>query len=100
MQDGRAAVLRTAVEGGVEVNVSRRWFIGGAASAAILPPRLFAVSSSTPLAGTPRVKIGVLSDIHIKNCTFDGVENGNSLRGGYRNVTFENCTINGELFNM
>lgn len=41
-----------------------------------------------------------VSDIHIKNCTFDGVENGNSLRGGYRNVTFENCTINGELFNM
>lgn len=41
-----------------------------------------------------------VSDIHIKNCTFDGVANGNSLRGAYRNVTFENCTINGELFNM
>lgn len=41
-----------------------------------------------------------VSDIHIKNCTFEGVANGNSLRGGYQNVTFENCTINGELFNM
>ena len=48
-------------------NISRRWFIGGAASAAILPPRLFAVSASTPLAGTPRVKIGVLSDIHLRD---------------------------------
>ena len=41
-----------------------------------------------------------VSDIHIKNCRFDGVANGNNLQGGYQRVTFENCTINGETVNM
>ena len=41
-----------------------------------------------------------VNNIHIRNCKFDGVTNGNSLRGGYSDVTFENCTINGEKFNM
>ena len=38
-------------------------------------------------------------NILVKNSTFDGVAAGNSLRGAYKDVTFENCTINGEVIN-
>lgn len=54
-------------------NISRRWFIGGAASAAILPPRLLGASAAEALVGTPRVRIGVLSDIHINGADSERV---------------------------
>ena len=40
--------------------MTRRWFIGGMAAAAVLPRRVFA-----DFGGTPRLKFGIVSDIHI-----------------------------------
>ena len=48
----------------MSVNISRRWFIGGAASfGAFGGCRFF--SGSGFASGTPNVKFGVVSDIHI-----------------------------------
>ncbi len=41
-----------------------------------------------------------VNNIHFRNCNFDGVTDGNSLRGAYKDVTFESCSINGEDFEM
>ena len=36
-------------------------------------------------------------DIHVKDCKFNGVAEGNSIKGKTRNVTFDNLYINGGL---
>ena len=48
------------------MNVSRRFFIGGLASAAALGPReLFAAEPGISADGRPKLAFGVLSDVHI-----------------------------------
>ncbi len=39
-----------------------------------------------------------ITDVYLKNCTFDNVESSNSI-GGIKNVVLENVKINGEVFN-
>jgi hypothetical protein len=39
-----------------------------------------------------------ITDVHLKNCTFDNVEKLNTI-GGVKNVVLENVKINGEVFN-
>lgn len=45
--------------------VSRRWFIGGIAGAALSAPRLFAQAGAASASGA-KMKFGVLSDVHLK----------------------------------
>jgi hypothetical protein len=39
-----------------------------------------------------------ITDVYIKNCTFDNVQSSNSI-GGVKNVILENVKINGKVFN-
>ena len=39
-----------------------------------------------------------VKDVHLKNCNFSGVEQGNSIEFG-ENLVFENCLLNGEPMN-
>ena len=47
------------------MNLSRRLFLGSAATAACLSKSLMAIPTEAPLVGTARVKFGVLSDVHL-----------------------------------
>jgi len=59
------------------MNVSRRWFIGGAASLGAFQGCRF-MESAVGLSGLPRLKFGVLSDIHIIAENTDRGEQGNT----------------------
>ena len=64
------------------MNISRRWFIGGAASLGALSGCRIITSSKGLLGGVPRIKFGVVSDIHViaENTDRDGQGNTRTFR--------------------
>ena len=67
------------------MNISRRWFIGGAASFGAFQGCRF-ISSAAGRAGTPRLTFGVISDIHIiaENTDRRGQGNTRTLRRAFK----------------
>lgn len=66
-------------------NVSRRWFIGGLASAGAFGGcGIFRADASKYASGAPRLKFGVISDVHLKVN-----RNAPGLHKGYSTATLE-----------
>lgn len=82
------------------MNVSRRWFIAGLASAGIAGRFLTASGAAKFFSGKPLLTVGILSDIHVrllKNRKFEGLETFIRTLEAFRDRGVDAVQISGDL---